>query len=135
MFARLVQIASSAANAVSTNIARVGGTAVNTQIAGEGALPVEILRAATGTRTDVPANVASVTILAANAARKGAALTNDSTQRLKLLLAAGTASATNFLVAIEPGGYYEVPFNYSGIIIGIWAAADASGNARVTEFT
>jgi len=74
-------------------------------------------------------------ILASNSNRLGATIFNDSTADLYLLLGSGAnASTTNFSVKVAAGGYYEVPFNYTGAIDGVWGAA-GSGNARVTEFT
>ena len=94
---------------------------------------------ATGTITSVNDTNADTTILAANAARKGATVFNDSTAILYLALASVTASATNYTVQIAPGGFYELPVArdgsvYTGVIKGIWSA-DASGAARVTELT
>lgn len=90
---------------------------------------------ATAARSAVASGVASVTILASNAARKGATIANDDANALYLDLSGGTASATGYSVQV-PGnnGYYEVPFGYTGLITGIWAA-DGSGSARVTEFS
>lgn len=90
-------------------------------------------RSATGTTSSVNDSASSVTVLAANAARLGATVYNDSTVALYLKLGA-TASATDFTVKIAADGYYEVPSGYTGIIDGIWAS-DASGAARVTELT
>lgn len=90
-------------------------------------------RAATATLTNVSDTATSTTVLAANANRLGATVHNDSTASLYLKFGA-TASATSFTIKIEPDGYYEVPFGYTGIIDGIWTA-DASGAARVTELT
>lgn len=87
----------------------------------------------TGTTTSVASSASSVTILAANAARLGATVYNDSTQILYLLLGSGTASATNYTIQIAANGYYEAPFRFSGQLTGIWAAAN--GFARVTEVT
>jgi hypothetical protein len=75
-----------------------------------------------------------VAILASNSSRLGATIYNDSTAALYLLLASGSASATNFTVKVAADGYYEVPFGYTGAIDGVWAS-NASGNARVTEFS
>jgi hypothetical protein len=92
---------------------------------------------ATGTTTSVAGSASAVTILAANTNRLGATISNDSTAILYLLLGTGTASATNYTVALDQKGsvaaYFEVPFDYTGIITGIWASA--VGSARVTEFT
>lgn len=92
--------------------------------------------AATGTKTSVNSGVASVTILAANAARKGAMFKNTDANILYLDLSGGTASATSYSVDIAPGGFYELPSSplYTGLITGIWAA-DGSGAALVTEFS
>lgn len=83
--------------------------------------------------TTVVSSASSVTILAANAARKGATITNDSTAILYLSLAGGTASTSNYSVQLSSGAYYEVPFTINTALTGIWASAN--GNARVTELT
>lgn len=92
----------------------------------------------TGTTTQVAGSASSVTVLAANSARLGATIVNDSSATLFLLLkTGGTASTTVYTVPMAAkgsvGAYYEVPFNYTGAVIGIWSAA--AGNAVVTEFT
>lgn len=90
-------------------------------------------KSATATLTNVNDSAGNVTVLAANAARVGAAIFNDSTAVLYLKLGA-TASTTSFTVKMQPDDYYEVPAGYTGVIDGIWAS-DASGAARVTELT
>lgn len=91
--------------------------------------------AATGTQTSVNDSASNVTLLASNAARKGASFYNDSTQVLYIRLQA-TATTANFSVKVQPDGLYELPGPtiYTGIVDGIWAA-DASGACRVTELT
>ncbi|MBB6424948.1 hypothetical protein [Sphingopyxis sp. JAI128] len=96
-------------------------------------IPVVMGRPDTGTVSSVPSGTASVGILSANPNRLGATITNTDANTLRLLLSTGTASATNFTVAIQSDGYYEVPFGYTGDIVGIWDA-DGSGAALVTEF-
>lgn len=91
----------------------------------------------TGTLTSVASSATSVTVLAANSARLGATIVNESTQTLYVKFGA-TASATSYTVILvgasaAPYAYYEVPFGYSGRIDGIWASTN--GNARVTEIT
>ncbi len=97
---------------------------------------VSVQRAATSTLTNVNNSASSVTVLAANVARRGATIYNDDTAIsgavLKIKFGA-TASSTSFTVAIQPAGYFEVPFGYTGIIDGI--ASAATGTARVTELT
>lgn len=96
-------------------------------------LYVKEKRSATGTITSVADTDASTTLLAANAARLGATIFNDSTADLYVKLGA-TASATSFTVKMAAASYFEVPYGYTGIIDGIWSA-DASGSARITELT
>lgn len=106
------------------------------QVGAGGRLKVDGARPATSAQSTVANSASSVTVLAANAARKGATIFNDDTAStgatLKIKLGA-TASASSFTYAIAPQGYYEVPFGYTGIIDGI--ASAATGNARVTELT
>lgn len=89
----------------------------------------------TGTQTSVASSGSSVQIIAASTkyARMGVSIYNDSTQILYLLLAAATASNSNYTLQMAAGSYYEVPYNYVGEINGIWASAN--GNARITEYT
>ncbi|UZJ58562.1 hypothetical protein OKW98_18465 [Pseudomonas sp. KU26590] len=80
--------------------------------------------------TSVTSAAANTTLLAANAARRGATIFNESTSVLYLKL--GSASSiTSYTVIIAANGYYEVPFGYTGAITGLWASAN--GAARVTE--
>lgn len=89
--------------------------------------------ASTTAVTSVASALVSTTLLAANPARLGATIYNDSNARLFLKLGA-TASTTSFTVRLGPQDYYEVPFHYVGVIDGIWSPV-ASRFARVTEFT
>ena len=91
-------------------------------------------RPATGTQSNVADVATDTTILAANSARMGASVTNDSAAILYLLLANATSSATVYTARVKPYGYYEVPVGYTGVRKGIWAS-DAGGNAEVTEWT
>lgn len=101
----------------------------------DGSINSSPAKSATGTQTNVADSATSASLLAANTNRKGATVFNDSTAILYLLLVTGgTASATAFTIQIAAGGYYEVPFGYTGALIGIWAS-DTAGSARITEFT
>jgi hypothetical protein len=75
----------------------------------------------------------STLLLASNSERRGAAIWNDSTAVLYVLLGSDTASATVASAKIAADGYYETPPTYTGAITGIWAS-DASGAARITEW-
>lgn len=97
--------------------------------------------ATTGTPSSVASTTTATTILAANANRLGATITNDDANVLYLLVASsGTASSTVYTVPVAGGGgFYELPplrgdKIYTGAITGIWSA-DGSGSARVTEYT
>ncbi len=71
----------------------------------------------------------SVSLLAANYNRKGTTIWNKSTANLYVELGA-TASTWAFTARVGAGGYYEVPFTYTGVISGIWDAANGSALVR-----
>lgn len=81
--------------------------------------------------TNVAASVTNVTLLAANANRKGAIIFNDGSSTMFVKLGA-TASATSFSFKILSQTYYELKVGYVGTIDSVWALAN--GTARVTEF-
>ena len=90
-------------------------------------------KSAAPTNANVSSSASNVTLIAANANRKGFTIYNDSAEVLYVKFGA-TASTTSFNVKMAPGSLYEsnAGVNYTGIIDGIWAAAD--GAARVGEF-
>ena len=89
----------------------------------------------TATVTSVASGITSVSIVAANTARRGVSILNTDANALYLLVGGGTASATNLSVIVAAtNGYWEAPFGFTGAITGIWAA-DGTGSAFVTEYT
>jgi hypothetical protein len=98
----------------------------------KGAQFVEARPHTTTTLTNVASSATTVNLAASNANRRGLTIYNDSTQILYVKLGI-TASTTSFTIKLGPDMYYEVPFNYTGIIDGIWASAN--GFARLTEVT
>jgi len=90
------------------------------------------ITSATSTPTSVASVTTSVSLLATNTNRKGVTIWNNSTANLCVELGA-TASLTAFIVKLNAGGYYEVPFGYTGVISGIWDVVN--GNALVRELT
>jgi len=83
------------------------------------------------TLANVSGSATSVTLFASNANAKGRMVFNDSTAALYLKFGA-TASTSSFTVQIAAGGHYEFPGPlYTGVVDGIWAAAN--GAARTTE--
>jgi hypothetical protein len=99
-----------------------------------GALWTKETRAATGTVTSVNDTASSTTLLAANANRLGVSIVNTSTVNL-YIKAGATASLSSFTVFLAPSAYWESPFNYTGILDGIWASDPNTGAAVITEFT
>ena len=85
------------------------------------------------TPSNVGASVTSVTLLASNAARRGASLFNDSASACYVSNGA-TASASSFKIKLFPYQYFEFPEPiYTGTVSAIWDSA--VGNMRVTEAT
>jgi hypothetical protein len=88
----------------------------------------------------VAASATEVTLLAANARRTDAAITNDSAAYLYIKHGTGV-STSSFRVRLDPGGLYELPqrFNadgrrlgpYTGTVTGLWSSA--TGQAVVSE--
>lgn len=97
-----------------------------------GGLGVKEARASTAVVTSVNDQATSTTLLAANAARLGCRIVNDSTSVLyaKFGVTATTTDYSHKLLAGETLFENE----YTGRIDGIWSA-DASGAARITELT
>lgn len=94
-------------------------------------MPVIETRPSTAALANIAGSVTNVTLIASNAARRGASIFNDSTSALYIKYGA-TASTSSFTVKVNPGGYFEVPQPcYTGIVDGIWDSA--TGTARVTE--
>jgi len=89
--------------------------------------------ASAATLTNVASSATSVSLLAANTARYGVIVYNDSNQTLYLKYGT-TASTTSFTYLLTPKATWEMPFPiYQGAIDGIWSSAN--GAARITELT
>ena len=69
------------------------------------------------------------TIATASTGRLGCTIFNSGPGNLHVLLGTATASTSAFTARLSAGDYYEVPFNYTGLIGGIFATA---GTAQVT---
>lgn len=96
-------------------------------------IPVSTAASSTGTLTLVASTASDVTILSANPSRFGFSIINNSTAPLYVLNANATSSTTSFSVVLFSNGYFESPFGYTGIVKGLWLAAN--GTANVTEYT
>ncbi|BAY74183.1 hypothetical protein NIES25_51630 [Nostoc linckia NIES-25] len=71
------------------------------------------------TPTSVAVSNTMQTILADNSNRKGATIWNYSNAPLCIDFG-NSVSKTVFAYRISAGGYYEIPFGYTGIVSGIW---------------
>jgi hypothetical protein len=109
-----------------------------------GAMPFEPLTAAvvnplvaTPTRANVATSAASVTLRAANTARKGLMISNAATSTLYVDLTGGTATTTtanSFPLPVGSTWVMDPTTFTTGLVTGIWAATGGNG-ANVTEFT
>lgn len=111
------------------------GTANEVDDADGKRLPIKTKLSSTGTATQVADTATSATLLAANSLRLGATIFNDSSALLYVLLGSGTASSTNYTAKLFSNGFLELPYGYTGIIVGVWASDPNDGGAKVTEFT
>lgn len=84
--------------------------------------------------TSVDSANASTALLLAKVERAGASVVNTDANVLYILIGAGSASASNYSVALATGDYWETPRTYKGeALTGFWAA-NGSGAAKITEF-
>jgi len=72
------------------------------------------------------------TIATASTGRLGCTIFNSGPGNLHVILGTATASTSVFTARLSSGDYYEVPFNYTGLIGGIFATA---GTAKVTTLS
>lgn len=122
--AQTVKITGANSSGVETNFATVDS---------DGSLQTKEVSSSTATLSSVASSVTSVTLLAANSARKGAIFHNDSSKNCFVAFAA-SASTTSFTIKMAAGSTMSlVEPHYTGQITGIWDSA--SGAMRVTELT
>jgi hypothetical protein len=72
------------------------------------------------------------TISASNASRKGLTIFSEGAGLLYVTLGTSTTTASSYTARLSAGDYYEIPFEYTGLVGGLFATA---GTARVTEVT
>jgi hypothetical protein len=91
-------------------------------------------KSSTSVVTAVAPSTSSVVLLAANANRTFAHVSNAANKNLFIKL--GTAaSLTSYTDVILSGNAYDVPGDYTGVISGIWASGVNAVNVLVTELT
>lgn len=84
----------------------------------------------TGAASSVGISATSVTIIAANTARREVIIRNDTTQ--DLYLAHGATATLSSAVKLKRGDVY-IEDKYIGVISGIWSSTGGGGNAQITE--
>ncbi len=87
----------------------------------------------TPTTTSVASSSSSVTIISANANRRGISIANDSTQILRLSFNS-PATTSNAFIVMQPGSFLllDQQLIVGNAIYGIWVSAN--GTAQVTEY-
>ena len=80
--------------------------------------------------TRIAGTIGNLIILAANSNRLGAMFYLESGSALFLKLGSN-AGTFDYTLQLGTGGYYEVPYNYTGTISGIWQFAN--GTIQITE--
>lgn len=100
----------------------------------DGSLQVETNVCSTSTKGNVTSVTTSVTILAANVARRAALIFNDSTSLLYLSFGTAATTTTSFSVRVAAGTLYvlDIPL-WTGAVTGTWSAVN--GAARWTDFS
>jgi hypothetical protein len=97
-------------------------------------MPTKLQTAASSTLATAANSASTFVVLAANAARKGFMIFNDSSVTVTYAFAA-TASAAAFTFRLTAGAsyIYNLPVIYTGIVSAI--SPSATGNQRTTELT
>jgi hypothetical protein len=99
----------------------------------DGTITANPIRATTGGTGSTDFTSTSYgTIATASLGRLGCTIFNSGPGTLHVLLGTATASTSVFTTRLSAGDYYEVPFNYTGLIGGIFATA---GTAEVTTLS
>lgn len=94
--------------------------------------PPSAPRTGSVTAASVASSTTAASLLAANPVRSGFSIWNASTATLFIDYGA-TVTTTAYAVRIDPAGYFESPFGFTGQISGVWSAAN--GSALVREFS
>jgi hypothetical protein len=120
---------------VTVNSGSVGATQVGTWTVTQGnagsqaqAWYTKEVRSTITTVTAVTVTTASTVVLASSASRIGATVFNPSPSANVFLALGQTPTTSLYTVKLGPGGYYEVPENFTGAVNGIVASSSQSVN-------
>lgn len=83
-----------------------------------GAVTVVIEPATSSSIRAATLNSTPFSLFVANSNRKGLTVSNSSLSNAAYIMLGPSASYTNYSARIPPNGYYEVPYNYTGLITG-----------------
>jgi hypothetical protein len=97
-----------------------------------GSISVGASTSTTPALSSVSVTTSNTSVIASNTSRKGLLIQNEGTATAYIVLG-GTATTTSYSVQIATGGYYELPFSYTGAVSGITSTGTAQ--LRVTELT
>jgi len=106
-------------------------------IKGGGGVPivVTVVGPTTGVTTTIAASVVPSVYLAANPARLGATINNNSAGRFLYVQLGAGVGLGSYSVRLGPHSYFELPFPaYTGVIEAVWGPG-VGGFATVTELT
>lgn len=92
-------------------------------------------RASTSSVTAVASSTTSVVLLAANANRIHAHISNALPNKTLFIKLGAAASLASFTDAVLTGDAYDVPNDYTGVVSGVWGAGVNAANALVTELS
>lgn len=112
--------------------AKTSANSLAVVLATDETVPVTLPTTNTAALTSVASSATSVTLLSANASRKGYIIFNDSTQILYVAFGA-TSTTSAYSVKLFPNAALTSDLVYTGAVSGIWASAN--GAAKMTEFT
>lgn len=109
----------------------VGADGVGVDVSAAAPMPVTKAGSTTATLANVSGSATSVTLQAANVARRALVIVNDSTATL-FVKYGSAASATSYTQQLQAGESMREEV-YTGIVTGIWDSA--VGAARMTEIS
>jgi len=108
-------------------------TALVVAISPNNPITIDVAKSSTVTTSSIAASLTNIVLLNSNSIRLGATIFNDSTSGFLYINLGAASSQTDFVIKLLPLTYYELPFNYTGEIDGVWSTA--GGFARIAEFT
>ncbi len=112
------------------SVQTVGTSQVLGSVQAVGTTQTKEVRSGVNFGTRIAGTIGNLIILAANANRLGAMFYLESGSALFLKLGSN-AGTFDYTLQLGTNGYYEVPYNYTGTVSGIWQFAN--GTVQITE--